>query len=209
MCITIPSSPNVARSRSFPLWNRLAASPARLLGFAALLSVLAWSMMWIFSTTADPLWMAADLAFAVLPMGLFGILLSRLPEWLKVTPLGYVNYAILFFLLLTAQLVFHLSILLGAQPGWSFVLLSIGGWLLVLKHNRQFFAATYQRTIAIEQAIRFFLNWGAVAAAGGYLVLLLTHAASLMVLALVGLSSLLPLTILILIRNAKSDSRIH
>ncbi len=209
MCITIPSSPNVARSRSFPLWNRLAATPLRLLGFASLISLAAWMLMLVLSTTADPLWMAADLVFAILPMGLFGILLRRLPEWLKVTPLGYVSYSILFFLLLTAQLVFHLSILFGAQPGWLFALLSMAGWLLVLKHNRQFFAATYQRTIAIEQAIRRFLNWGAVAAAGGYLVLLLSHAASLMMFALVGLSSLLPLAILILIRNAKSDLRIH
>ncbi|MET0051085.1 MAG: hypothetical protein ABW095_08395 [Candidatus Thiodiazotropha sp.] len=209
MCITIPSSPNVARSRSFPLWNRLAASPARLLGFAALISLSAWCLMWLFSTAANPLWMTADLVFAVLPIGLFGLMLGRMPEWLKVTPLRYVNYGILFYLLLTAQLVFHLSILLGAQPGWLFGLLSLAGWWLVLKYTRQFFMATYQRTITLENAIRLLLNWGAVATAGGYLALLLTQAGSLMILALAGLSYLLPLAILLLIRNAKSDPRIH
>ncbi len=209
MCITIPSSPNVARSRSFPLWNRLAATPLRMLGFAALIGLSVWLLMLMFSTAADPLWMTADLVFALLPTGLFGILLSRLPEWLKVTPLRYVNYGILFFLVLTVQLVFHLSILFGAQPGWSYALISLMSWWLMLKHVRQFFAATYQRKIAIEQVIRRFLYWGAAATAGGYLALLLTHSGSLMILAVAGLSYLLPLAILILIRNAKSDSRIH
>ncbi|MET0067816.1 MAG: hypothetical protein ABW076_15835 [Candidatus Thiodiazotropha sp.] len=209
MCITIPSSPNVARSRSFPLWNRLAASPARLLGFAALLSLAVWGLTWLLAIRADPLWMAADLAFSILPMGLFGILLSRLPQWLKVTPLRAVNYGILFYLLLTAQLLFHLPILFGAQPGWLHGLLSLAAWLLLLKQTGQFYAATYQRNIGLERGMRVLLIWGGAVATLGYLGLLLTDSASLSIITAAGLSYLLPLSALVLARIVKSDPRIH
>jgi uncharacterized membrane protein YqjE len=132
MCITIPSSANVKRARQWIVWQWLAASPLRLyliggvmLLFVALSTALA-------TQEAVPGWFQFNLLFALIPCLLLAPLFEYLPGLLKVTPLTYVRFASLFFLLLLTQLLFHADGFLGQAPGLTY-LLSLGiFWGLVL-----------------------------------------------------------------------------
>jgi hypothetical protein len=132
MCITIPSSANVKRAHQWVIWQWLAASPLRLylIGGGVLL-IVALSMA-LTIREAVPGWFQFNLLFALIPCLLFAPLFEYLPGLLKVTPLTYVRFASLFFLLLLTQLLFHAAGFLGRAPGLVY-LLSLGlFWALVL-----------------------------------------------------------------------------
>jgi hypothetical protein len=132
MCITIPSSANVKRAHQWVVWQWLAASPLRLyLIGGVLLLIVALSAALTIPNTA-PGWFQFNLLFALIPCLLLAPLFEYLPGLLKVTPLTYVRFASLFFLLLLTQLLFHATGFLGQAPGLLY-LLSLGiFWVVVL-----------------------------------------------------------------------------
>ena len=209
MCITIPSSANVGRSRAFPAWVWLTSSPFKLLTFGGVFGLSLWLLQMALGRTSDWEWMILNLLFGVAPMFLFGVLLSYLPDWLKVTPLRYVHYGALFFLMSIAQLVFHASLLFAGGPGLVFLGLLLFSWGLVLKYVRQFLSASYQKGLLPEWGLFIILSWGAVTGAGLSAWHLIWGDASPWLCWLGGLSYLPPLILLTLFRFTRAPGRIH
>lgn len=208
MCITIPSSANVGRSRSFPAWVWLTETPVRLLTAAGLFSLLLWLIELLLLQGQSWDWMIFDLMFAILPASLFGAVLSHMPIWLKVTPLRYVNYGMLFFVILATQLVFHLSIIFSGSPGPFYLSLLLITWIACLKLVKNFLSSSFQRRRFIEQAL-FSLLLGGVSLGALLAVLNLSGALEgQQYYWLAGLSYLLPLVVFLLIRSLRETPRI-
>lgn len=144
MCITIPSSANVKRSRRWGAWQWLAATPLRLFAFSGALSLFGGLMQTLFASWDMGGWPAYNLLFLVLPTLLLGPLFQFLPVLLRVTPLSYVKYASLFFVLLAAQLSFHGAALTGKAPGFVYLSLLALAWTLVSMFLRGMLAASYR-----------------------------------------------------------------
>ncbi|MEW8624519.1 MAG: hypothetical protein AB2551_02050 [Candidatus Thiodiazotropha sp.] len=201
MCITIPSSANVARSRSLPLWNWLAESPLRLLSAAGLLSLLFALVQWRFYPPASLQWPLLNLLFAITPTLFLGFSLSYMPIWLKVTPLSYVGYGLLFVLILIVQLVFHLSMLFGETAGLLYMILLGISWLVSLKVLRGFIQRSFQRRHFLQWGIFAALLWGCLLGALFALTALFGVQLSQSLYWLGGLSYLLPLTAFLIISS--------
>ncbi|MES9850752.1 MAG: hypothetical protein ABW170_02835 [Candidatus Thiodiazotropha sp. L084R] len=208
MCITIPSSANVGHSRSIPAWVWLTETPVRLLTAAGLISLMLWSLQLFLMQSQSWNWMIFNLVFAVLPASAFGVVLSYMPLWLKVTPLRYVNYGMLFILILASQLVFHLSIYFGESPGLFYLSLLLIVWAVCLKFVKNFLASSFQRHRLFEQGVF------AALLMGGALGVLLTVLSLTERLEgqhyywLAGLFYLLPLVIFLLNRAIRDTQRI-
>ena len=143
MCITIPSSANIDRSRQLPLWQWLIDSPIRLLSAGGGISICLGLLHWRYGMSVTDGWLSFNLLYGVLPFFLFPQLLAYLPSRLKVSPLRYVGYGSLFFLMLAAQLVFYLSIILGDRPGMTYLLLTLMAWLFLLRVITNFLRSSY------------------------------------------------------------------
>jgi hypothetical protein len=156
MCITIPSSANVKQAHQWVVWQWLAASPLRLyLIGGVLLLIVALSAALTIQDTA-PGWFQFNLLFALIPCLLLAPLFEYLPGLLKVTPLTYVRFASLFFLLLLTQLLFHATGFLDQAPGLVY-LLSLGiFWGLVLLTLKGMLRLSYAG-IAGMAAVLFYL----------------------------------------------------
>ncbi len=122
MCITIPSSANVKRARQWALWQWLSATPVRLyLSGGGLFLLLALAMDLTIPAPAAG-WRQFNLIFAIAPTLILGLLFEDLPRLLKVTPLTYVRFASLFFLLLLTQVAFLVDGLRGMPPGLLYLI---------------------------------------------------------------------------------------
>jgi hypothetical protein len=192
MCITIPSSANIDRSRKIPLWHWLTQSPVRLLsaggGFSLALGLLHRLMG---GSLVDD-WQVYNLLFGILPFFLFAQLLAYLPRRLKVTPLRYVGYGSLFFLLLVGQILFHLSIVLGNGPGMLYLSVNLLSWGWFLRVFSRFLSTSYITGQKWNGGLFIALVWGAVSG-GAMGVVLISGWLTIPMLALVaGLSYLLP-----------------
>ncbi|MEJ2453020.1 MAG: hypothetical protein P8103_02530 [Candidatus Thiodiazotropha sp.] len=122
MCITIPSSANVRKARQWVVWQWLSASPLRLYLIGGGLMLLAALAQRLVGMEMAAGWAQFNLLFALMPILLLGGAFEWLPPLLKVTPLTYVRFASLFFLLLIAQILFHADGLLGEAPGALYLL---------------------------------------------------------------------------------------
>lgn len=132
MCITIPSSANVKRVRQWAAWHWLAQTPLRLFGFGGVLFLSLALLQMLFTSQGFSFWPAYNLLLLILPAMLLGPLLAYLPARLKVTPLRYVGYAALFFVLLLGQLAFLSACLREVEPGLSYLLLQAMAWSMGL-----------------------------------------------------------------------------
>jgi hypothetical protein len=164
MCITIPSSANVKRSRQWVLWQWLAATPLRLFVFTGALYLTASLLQILLSSGGLTPWSAYNLLFLVLPSLMLGPLLQRLPGILRVTPISYVKYATLFFLLSASQLLFHGALVQGAAPGSIYLTLLALAWSLGLILFKGMLTASYRRDLRLGWAL--FLLALATGAAG-------------------------------------------
>ncbi|MGD8914777.1 MAG: hypothetical protein PVI97_20250 [Candidatus Thiodiazotropha sp.] len=198
MCITIPSSANIDRSRKIPLWHWLTQSPVRLLsagGGVSLLPAL-WHSLSV-SPMADG-WQVFNLLFAILPFFLFALLLAYLPSRLKVTPLRYVGYGSLFFLMLACQLLFHLSILLGEAPGITYFVVNLIAWLWFIKVFGDFLRSSYVRDQKWSRGLFISLLWGIVVGAATGIALISGWLTMPIMALIAGLSYLLPASLFLL-----------
>jgi hypothetical protein len=137
-------------------------------------------------------WPLFNLMFGILPFFLFALLLDTLPHRLKVTPLRYVTYGSLFFLMLIGQLLFHLSSALSDGPGWVYLVATMLPWVWFLRVFDNFLKTSYLSAQRGNRALFICLLWGAASAAvtGG---ILLSGWQTMPMIALVtGLSYLLP-----------------
>ncbi len=172
MCITIPSSANVKKARQWALWQWLSATPLRLFligGGGFLLVALALDLV----MPASPgEWRRFNLVFAVAPALMLGPLFAYLPRLLKVTPLTYVRYAALFFLLALTQLAFLFDALMGTPPGLLYLLCLGLFWGLSLWTVRGLFSFSFSGLAARARSILYLLvaiaMTGLVLAAGLY-----------------------------------------
>lgn len=144
MCITIPSSANVKRARQWGAWHWLARTPLRLFGFGGVLFLSLALLQMLFSDVGFTLWPAYNLLLLILPALLLGPLLTHLPARLKVTPIRYVGYAALFFVLLLGQLAFLAARLRGAEPGLTYLLLQALAWSMGLGLFQRMLAGSYR-----------------------------------------------------------------
>jgi hypothetical protein len=161
MCITIPSSANVKRARQWAVWHWLAQTPLRLFGFGGML-FLGLALLPIRSSSEGfSVWQVYNLLLLVLPALLLGPLLAYLPAQLKVTPLRYVGYGALFFLLLFGQLAFLVVRLRGVEPGLTYLLLQAMAWSMGLAFFRQMLASSYRSDLRMGWSL-----WFVVLAAG-------------------------------------------
>ncbi|MCU7851047.1 MAG: hypothetical protein KZQ80_02420 [Candidatus Thiodiazotropha sp. (ex Monitilora ramsayi)] len=163
MCITIPSSANVKRAGQWMLWHWLSALPLRLFTFAGAVSLLA--MVLQMSLSGDDLlgWPLYNLLFAILPSILLGPLFAFLPNALRVTAMGYVRTASLFFMIMASQLAFHAAALLGATPGVVYLLFLVLVWGMIIITIKGMLTVSYGSAIGLAR-ILFVWLWLAGAA---------------------------------------------
>ena len=149
MCITIPSSANVRRARQWAAWRWLAQTPLRLFGFGGVLFLSLALLQVLFSSAGLPVWPAYNLLLLILPALLLGPLLAYLPSRLKVTPIRYVGYAALFFVLLLGQLAFLAARLRGVEPGLTYLLLQALAWSMGLGLFRRMLAGSFRSDLRL------------------------------------------------------------
>ena len=173
MCITIPSSANVKRVRQWIVWQWLTASPLRLLGCGAGAAFIAALLLFHISPRGlSNTWTRYNLLFAVIPWLLFGVLFEVVPGWLKVTPLRYARYGLLFFLLVLSQLLFHLSSLTQAGAGIAYLLSLWVAWWLALSSLKGLLNSSYRPDIGrLQWLYRLILLAGLVALVYGLFLL--------------------------------------
>jgi hypothetical protein len=199
MCITIPSSANIERSRKIPLWHWLTESPVRLLsaggGFSLALELLHRLMV---APMADH-WSIFNLFFGIFPFFIFAQLLVYLPYRLKVTPQRYVGYGSLFFLMLASQILFHLSMRLSDGPGTAYLIATLLSWVWFLRVFSNFLKTSYKTRQKWNKGLFIALLWGlASGVAAG--VALVSGWQTIPILALItGLSYLLPASLFYLL----------
>jgi hypothetical protein len=153
MCITIPSSANVKKSRQWVVWRWLAASPLRLYLIGGVLLLIAVLAVGSVAQEAGTAWMQFNLLFGIVPCLLLGPVFEHLPRLLKVTPLTYVRFSSLFFLLLLSQLLFLADTLWGRVPG-LFYLLPLGlFWGLALLTLKGMLRLSYAGVVAMAEAL--------------------------------------------------------
>jgi len=175
MCITIPSSPHVKRARQWVFWQRLTASPMRLLGVGAGLAfIAALLLLHLFPPGLNNLWPSYNLLVCVIPWLLFGVLFEVAPGQLKVTPPRYTRYGLVFFALVLSQLLFHLSSLTKAGVGIAYLLALGLAWWLALSTLKGLLDSSYRPDLGkllwlyrllqvmglAAVACGFFLVWG-------------------------------------------------
>lgn len=165
MCITIPSSANVNRSRRIPLWHWLTESPLRLLSAGGGLSLIPALSQGLMGRSLAVEWTLFNLLFAILPFFVFALLLDHLPIRLKVTPLRYVAYGSLLFLMLAGQVVFYLSTALGDGPGWGYLAATLLPWIWFLRLFNNFLKTSYLCVRQGSLGLFMSLLWGAASAA--------------------------------------------
>jgi hypothetical protein len=210
MCITIPSSANVEHSRRYPAWQWLSATPLRLLAFGGVISLIVWVAFALFSKSPDWVWLVMDLGFGIVPMFIFGIMLNTLPVWLKVTPLRYVRYGMLFFLMLASQMFFYGTLLMGWEPGIFYAVLLLLIWLMMLNHIHQFLKTTYLKSVLIERGLQISLLWGLMVGSALMVSQLISSGATSVLFSGLGLLSyLLPILVLVGVRYLIATQRIH
>ncbi|MCU7798094.1 MAG: hypothetical protein KZQ75_13295 [Candidatus Thiodiazotropha sp. (ex Myrtea spinifera)] len=163
MCITIPSSANVKRAGQWMLWQWLSASPLRLFAFAGVVSLLAAALQ--MSLSSDDLlgWPLYNLLFAILPSMLLGPLFAFLPNALRVSAVGYVRTASLFFMIMASQLAFHAAALSGATPGVVYLLFLVLVWGMIIITIKGLLTVSYGSDIGLARML-FALLWLAGAA---------------------------------------------
>ncbi|MCU7809261.1 MAG: hypothetical protein KZQ73_15530 [Candidatus Thiodiazotropha sp. (ex Semelilucina semeliformis)] len=163
MCITIPSSANVKRAGQWMLWQWLSASPLRLFAFAGAVSLLAAALQ--MSLSSDDLlgWPLYNLLFAILPSMLLGPLFAFLPNALRVSAVGYVRTASLFFMIMASQLAFHAAALSGATPGVVYLLFLVLVWGMIIITIKGLLTVSYGSDIGLARML-FALLWLAGAA---------------------------------------------
>ena len=166
MCITIPSSANVKRARQWAVWRWLAESPLRLFAFAGVLFLATALLPILLTTDGHAVWPLYNLLLLVLPTLLLGPLLAYLPAALKVTPVRYVGYGALFFVLLFGQLVFLATGLRGAEPGFLYLLLQATAWSLGLIFFQRMLATSFRSDLRLGWTLYAMV---AAAGAGGVL----------------------------------------
>ncbi len=149
MCITIPSSANVKRAHQWIVWQWLAASPLRLLGFGAAAAFIAGlASHYGFPNGPSSAWSGYNLLFGVMPWLLFALSFEFTPGRLKVTPPRYASYGLLFFVLLLSQLLFHLSSLTPGGVGMLYLLSLWLAWAMGLSTLKGLLNGSYRRDIA-------------------------------------------------------------
>jgi hypothetical protein len=137
-------------------------------------------------------WSLFNLFFGILPFFVFSLLLNDLPLRLKVTPLRYVTYGSLFFLMLAAQMVFHLSTALGDGPGWVYLAATLLPWIWFLRLFDNFLKTSYLSGQRGSGALFKSLLWGTTCAAVTGVVLISGWQTITMLALIGGLSYLLP-----------------
>jgi hypothetical protein len=143
-------------------------------------------------------WPVFNLLFGVLPFFLFALLLVYLPSRLKVTPLRYVAYGSLFFLMLVCQLLFHLSIILGGEPGITYLVVHLIVWLWFLKMFSDFKRSSYVRGQKWSGALFISLLWGVIVGGATGTVLISGWLETSAMVSIAALSYLLPASLFFL-----------
>ncbi|MCU7810095.1 MAG: hypothetical protein KZQ77_02495 [Candidatus Thiodiazotropha sp. (ex Notomyrtea botanica)] len=117
------------------------------------------------SLSSDDLlgWPLYNLLFAILPSILLGPLFAFLPNALRVTAVGYVRTASLFFMIMVSQLTFHTAALLGTTPGVVYLLFLALVWGMIVIYIKGMLTVSYGSAIGLARII-FFLLWLASAA---------------------------------------------
>jgi hypothetical protein len=144
-------------------------------------------------------WPAFNLLFAILPFFLFALLLTYLPSRLKVTPLRYVGYGSLFFLMLTCQLLFHLSIILGGEPGITYLVVNLIAWLWFIKVFSDFLRSSYVRGQKWSRGLFISILWGFVLGGITGIVIISGWLVTPIIALIAGLSYLLPASLFYLL----------
>jgi hypothetical protein len=160
---------------------------------AALLETLPWK------------WMVFDLLFGILPMFISALLLTHMPNWLKVTPLRYVNYGLLFFLSMTSQLAFLASMALSGAPGLFYLLTLMTSWSVLLKYINGFIRSSYQRRMIVERGMFISLLWGVLVGIVLSVLLIYGLVNGVIYGVLAGNSYLFPLTLFLLVRFRRNN----
>jgi uncharacterized membrane protein YjjP (DUF1212 family) len=137
-------------------------------------------------------WSVLNLFFGILPFFIFALLLDDLPRRLKVTPLRYVAYGLLFFFMLTGQMVFHLSTALGDGPGWIYLMTTLLPWIWFLRVFANFLKTSYLSGQRISRALFISLFWGAASVAVTGIVLISGWQTTPVPALISGLSYLIP-----------------
>lgn len=145
------------------LWQWLSASPLRLFAFAGVVSLLAAALQ--MSLSSDDLlgWPLYNLLFAILPSMLLGPLFAFLPNALRVSAVGYVRTASLFFMIMASQLAFHAAALSGATPGVVYLLFLVLVWGMIIITIKGLLTVSYGSDIGLARML-FALLWLAGAA---------------------------------------------
>ncbi|PVV08750.1 MAG: hypothetical protein B6D77_11345 [gamma proteobacterium symbiont of Ctena orbiculata] len=199
MCITIPSSANIDRNRQLPLWQWLIDSPIRLLSAGGGISICLGLLHWRYGMSVADGWLSFNLLYGVLPFFLFPQLLAYLPSRLKVSPLRYVGYGSLFFLMLAAQLVFYLSIILGDRPGMTYLLLTLMAWLFLLRVILNFLRSSYMTGRLWHRGLLIWLLWGVASGCMAGLFLISGSITTAPLSLLAGASYILPASLFYLV----------
>ncbi|MCU7915337.1 MAG: hypothetical protein KZQ65_05380 [Candidatus Thiodiazotropha sp. (ex Gloverina cf. vestifex)] len=112
------------------------------------------------SLSSDDLlgWPLYNLLFAILPSMLLGPLFAFLPNALRVTAVGYVRIASLFFVIMASQLAFHTAALLGATPGVVYLLFLALVWCMIIIYIKGMLTVSYGSDIGLAR-ILFVLLW--------------------------------------------------
>jgi hypothetical protein len=208
MCITIPSSANVSRARQWIVWQWLAASPFRLYLIGGLLMLASLLVGALAGLEVSAGWGQFNLLFAVVPVLLLGVVFEWFPRLLKVTPLTYVRFASLFFLLLLSQLLFYLAALLGQSPGLLYLLVLGLVWGSSLQTLRGMLRLSYTGLAGMAAAIVHLLTLVGVAGLAIAAGLVSGWLSSLPAYAWIGLAPLHLFALLALLYlRSRADSR--
>ncbi len=157
MCITIPSSANVKKARPWSFWQWLSATPRRLYLIGGGLFLCAALGMDLARPSPVAGWRQFNLLLAIAPTLMLGPLFDRLPRLLRVTPLTYVRYVSLFFLLALTQLAFLIDGLRGTSPGLLYLAGLALAWGLSLTTLRGLIGLSYRGDAGRASAILYLL----------------------------------------------------
>ncbi|MGD8588848.1 MAG: hypothetical protein PVG22_08455 [Chromatiales bacterium] len=138
MCITLPSSPRNDRklTPNSRLWAWLIDTPLRLLSAGGLvaLGLAGLALFWLPDAAVGWCWF--NLLYGINVFLLFGLLLKSYPRWLHVSPVRYARFGLIFFLLVSAQLMFYFGIGWFDTPGILYLLPLLSAWGITLSTFR-------------------------------------------------------------------------
>lgn len=137
MCLAIAPSSQSSNGLFARSWRHIAATPLKLLSFGAIIHLLIGAGIMIHSShtgsqiNINPL--MTGFTYGVVPLFVFGFLLTWLPRKYSLSPVHYGRYNIVYLFSMAALILLELASMFNDHWALAGILLLIPGWIITLQ----------------------------------------------------------------------------